>query len=681
MFKIINRNLYLIIFTGIILRLFLIVNFIPDIQSELFLPFINHTINNLNFDIWESWLEKGGRTDSFPYGIGMILLTIFPSYLISFLLELTLYEIHIIIGITFLTIDLIIVYVIHKLTNSNLRLLAYLFSPVLLYISFYHGQFDIIPTFYFLLVIYFIKKNKLMLSGIFLALAISAKLSFLLVLPFFLVFYINNPRYRDMFNNLFKYFITSLTFLELPLLFFTGYESMVLSTPESKRILTNSLEISPDFKVLIFPIVYLSMIYWLWRTGRTTLDVLISFSTATLIAISLSSGGAIGWFLWAIPLISIITYSREKIYILIFLIFQLLIIFIYGPINIGSISRLHFLNFNLENVNSSELINNISFTFFITLGCFVILSTLKSAIFSGDVFSFTKKPISVAIAGNSGTGKDTLTRNLLSVFGEKNTTVILGDDYHNYERHSHKWHSVTHLNPDANDLKSFTINILKAINRETVISRYYNHEFGKFSLPRTLKPADFVIVNGLHALSLGSLQKQVDLNIFLEMNEQLVKKFKIARDTLQRKKSKDAVVKQINERREDYIKFIKIQKNKADLNFYVYDTNLGRSGRNNELNLQVMYNGLYSYNDVIMFLQNFTNLTYTNKTIDNLKIIDIKKIRIESYIFNQFLKSKIEFYDQFFSIEPKFNDNIQGLMTFMVVLALIEKRTKIKYEK
>ena len=62
---------------------------------------------------------------------------------------------------------------------------------------------------------------------------------------------------------------------------------------------------------------------------------------------------------------------------------------------------------------------------------------------------------------------------------------------------------------------------------------FYNHASSKMSRPIKIKSNDFIIASGLHALYLPILRDSCSLKIFLDMDEDLRKHFKIHRDSLQ----------------------------------------------------------------------------------------------------------------------------------------------------
>ena len=75
---------------------------------------------------------------------------------------------------------------------------------------------------------------------------------------------------------------------------------------------------------------------------------------------------------------------------------------------------------------------------------------------------------------------------------------------------------------------------------------------------------DLIISQGLHGLT-GKLANMSDLKIYMEMPENLRIRYKVARDTGDRKQLKSKVIGQIKSRRGDFQKFIEPQKELADL--------------------------------------------------------------------------------------------------------------------
>ena len=81
-----------------------------------------------------------------------------------------------------------------------------------------------------------LSKNRFSAAGIWLGLAISAKLSMILASPFFLIYLLQNKRLRVKIAEFIRGFIgMSIPAVLLPIIS-PGYREMVLSTPERDRV-------------------------------------------------------------------------------------------------------------------------------------------------------------------------------------------------------------------------------------------------------------------------------------------------------------------------------------------------------------------------------------------------------------------------------------------------------------
>ena len=656
----------------------MVINFYPEIQTELFIPFLNNVVIGNSFDFWQSWISSQGRTDAFPYGFGMVIPLAVPIYIVKNFLGSTALIIHLTVGFTLLLLDALVLTILIKVSKNIRTACLYAFSPLALYISYYHGQLDIVPSSLFLFTLISLKFRKMFLSGILLGFAISAKLSFLLIVPFFMIFYLNNIKYRNSLNKLFFSSILTFSALQMPLFFSYGYRIMVLETPEINRIFYYTINLASTSTILIFPTVYVGLLLWLWRAGRTTFDVLITFFTASLIAIAIFAPGAIGWLFWSIPLLAFIALRENLSFMITVFTFHLLAIVTYADQQKGAVPSIWEIDFISVLDHKGNLLQALFETAFFCIGIVLLMSLLRTAVSSGDIYSLNSKPISLAIAGDSGVGKDLLANNLKYVFGSQATAIIHGDNYHKYERNSQKWKTYTHLNPEANDLKLLVSDVRKILYREPVLRRTYDHEIGRFKNPVELAPADFVILNGLHSLSLGNTQELIDLNVFLSMSEDLRIKLKSERDLVYRKQSKENIAQQILERSIDTNRYINSQINLADVVFNLREIN-PEGERMRELELKVETNGLNFLQDLVNLLRIHTtcNLDFQMPTSHNHKLV-IKNVEIEIELLDKIIDILIPGKDQLFLSNYKLKSGIQGLMVLICILGIVEKRIGTK---
>ena len=647
-------------------------------QLNLFIPFINNAAQTDNLDIWQSWVSLNGRLDAFPYGIGMALPLLTPIYFISKFMSMSAILTQLIFGCTLLLIDTLALRFIIVVTKNIKSVLLYAFSPLAIYISYFHGQLDLIPSILFLSFLVTMKSQKMLLSGILLGITISAKLSFILILPFLSIYYLNNPRNRNSLRKIALGFMLSFPSLQFPIIFSNGYQKMILETPEATRIFYYTINLASTSTILIFPTIYAGLLLWLWRTGRTTVDVLISFFASSLIAIGIFAPGAIGWLFWGIPLLALIASRKSWNFFIMIFIFQILAILAYADQQKGANSKIWEIDFSSFLDRKSLLAQSLLETAFFCLGILIIMSILRTALASGDIYGLNSKPISIAIAGDSGVGKDTLTNNLSDIFGPEATSIIYGDNYHKFERDSLKWKTYTHLNPEANEIKLLIADVHKSLKREPIWRRSYDHSTGRFNNPTQTKPSDFLILNGLHSLSLGKSQQLIDVNIFLSMSEKLRIKLKHQRDSQTRNVSKEYIENQILARSEDAIKFINDQAKKADIIFNITEINSDLD-QLSEAELKVETRDLNFLNELSHHLRVYSDcdIEFQVETT-HIHKLTLTRLNVESDILDAVFNLMVPEKNQVFFENYKLNQGLQGIMTLITILGLVEKRLGIR---
>jgi phosphoribulokinase len=177
----------------------------------------------------------------------------------------------------------------------------------------------------------------------------------------------------------------------------------------------------------------------------------------------------------------------------------------------------------------------------------------------------TRRPIMVAVGGDSGTGKTTLVSGLYRVFGADRITNICLDDYHRLDRAARQRAGVTALNPAANDLPLMAEHVEALRRGETIDKPTYDHSTGTFGPRERVSPREIVVIRGLFPLYSPRLRAAFDVRVWLEPQEELKWSWKVKRDCAQRGYSVPEVIRQIVERRDDQLKHIGPQRTHADL--------------------------------------------------------------------------------------------------------------------
>ena len=178
----------------------------------------------------------------------------------------------------------------------------------------------------------------------------------------------------------------------------------------------------------------------------------------------------------------------------------------------------------------------------------------------------------ISIAGDSGSGKSTLVKYLQPLFG-KNSVQIETDRYHKWERGDKNYEIYTHLNPYANHLEKMSNDIYNLKIGNDIYAIDYDHNTGKFTNPSKIETKKNVILCGLHTLYMDKMNDILDIKIFMDTDRELIKKWKIKRDVEERGYHIEKVIKQINNRENDYYQYIDIQKNNADFIIKFYENN------------------------------------------------------------------------------------------------------------
>lgn len=176
-----------------------------------------------------------------------------------------------------------------------------------------------------------------------------------------------------------------------------------------------------------------------------------------------------------------------------------------------------------------------------------------------------RRPIFVAIGGDSGTGKSTLAAGFCRIFGEDRITTLCLDDYHGLDRRERKLIGITALDPRANNFFAMETQLLELSNGRPIMKPVYDHHDGTFAEPVELRPREVVLVQGLHPFLVPGVRALFDLKVWLDPEEELKHRWKVQRDVAKRGYTREAVEAEIEARRSDVQAHIEPQRRYADL--------------------------------------------------------------------------------------------------------------------
>ncbi len=175
------------------------------------------------------------------------------------------------------------------------------------------------------------------------------------------------------------------------------------------------------------------------------------------------------------------------------------------------------------------------------------------------------RPILLAIAGDSGTGKTTITKGIAEALGDERITSVGADDYHRYDREERKSLPFTPLHPKCNYIDIMEQHLHHLSMGHPILKPIYDHDDGMLKRPEHVEPEEFVIVEGLLPLHTKVSRACFDISVYLDPPEDIRIAWKLKRDTSKRGYTEDQVRKELEKREPESAEFIRPQRAHADI--------------------------------------------------------------------------------------------------------------------
>lgn len=176
-----------------------------------------------------------------------------------------------------------------------------------------------------------------------------------------------------------------------------------------------------------------------------------------------------------------------------------------------------------------------------------------------------KRPIVLGVVGDSASGKTTLASGIATVLGPDRVTILCTDDYHRLTRAERVKLGLTALDPVANfvDILEQHLHLLR--DGKPVLKPVYDHAKGTLERPEYVEPRDYIIVEGLLGYHTRSLRDCYDVKVFVDPDESLRNRWKMARDTAKRGYTPEEVMNSLQKRQYDSLEYIQPQRTFADM--------------------------------------------------------------------------------------------------------------------
>lgn len=607
----------------------------------LFTPFLNLYASNPLSNPWQAAIEQG-IPNAFPYGPVMFYLMAGPRLLFSWVLSSDVLSVtwgHLLIErVPLIIADVLILWILVKFfdTDSRRARLLWWASPIVIYITYVHGQLDIIPTAMLLASLALLLRRRYSWSAVILGLGIAAKAHLFLAIPFIVMYAVRRETsWKQGISVLFIVLAVYAAAL-FPWVLNPGFRTMVFGSEETTRIFLVGMDYLSNLRVLLAPLA-IGLLFLQFATyKKVNQDTLLMFVGLGYTILILLLPPAHGYYMWPLPFF-IYFFSRQLDYsrvpfwafnisCLVYLIFGLDSTFF------ESISRvfpqtseweapvLYLEQFGID----VFLMNSILFTVLQASIFMMAFMMYRHGVENKIIYNPKTQPIVIGIGGDSGSGKHTACDILTDIIGQSNVLAVNGDDVHKWDRGHDMWKVVSHLDPEGNDLYLQVEHARSLYQGKTIRKVMYNHDIGKFTKPMQISPNRFIFFVGLHPFYLGSMRNIFDIKIYMDTDQDLAHEWKIGRDIRKRGYTEKQVRNQIKARENDYLKFILPQKQFADIvvRYYRYHnkSELQSEGNEDKLNLgiSIMMDNSLSVHSLVAELKEIPGLAVEFHQEDDL---------------------------------------------------------------
>ena len=179
------------------------------------------------------------------------------------------------------------------------------------------------------------------------------------------------------------------------------------------------------------------------------------------------------------------------------------------------------------------------------------------------------KPFVIGVAGGSGSGKSTVTREVLASIGPEMVSVVMQDDYYLDQTHlsPEDRRKTNYDHPHAFDWPLMVQHVHALRSGETIEMPVYDFAVdNRSSKTITVKPAPVIVIEGLFALFDADLRKMMSLKIFVDTAPDVRFIRRLQRDMAERARSAESVISQYMETvRPMHKQFIEPTKRHADV--------------------------------------------------------------------------------------------------------------------
>ena len=557
--------------------------FASDYLIEGFAPFINYYVISGFSNPYEFFLHLN-FLEAFPYPPVMLWLLSFLRVIFYPFMSTDWTIVHFgnlfLIHVPIILADILIYLILCKWleTKEKMVLILYWASPILFFISYFYGQLDVLPMAILFISLIFLFNKKPFSALVILGIGIATKTHLLALVPFyFLYLYINQYPIKKVIGYTTLPIIIFLV-LSFPFLFSEAFMMSIFGAGEEGKVfLVNVPYFYEDLKLLIAPAAIFILFFNFVSYKKLNKDAFLLILGLLFTIFIVFVPPMPGWFFWCIPFFVYFfaKYKETPKFSFWFLNFTFFLYFIFNQ-DSTFFSSVQLIFPGIESIQSPyeylvsvglnmSLFMDLIFTLLIASIIMNAVWIYRMGVRSNMEYKTTDKPLTIGIGGDSGSGKNTLADILIKMFDKKNVISIEGDDAHKWERHDENWKKHTHLDPKSNQLHQDLAQTSDLKKGDSVRRSFYDHDTGKFTIPKNIESNKTIFHIGLHPFYLSKMRSIFDIKIYVDPDESLRRYWKIKRDHKKRGKSKEEVIRQIEEREGDAGKYIRPQRKFADI--------------------------------------------------------------------------------------------------------------------
>lgn len=161
--------------------------------------------------------------------------------------------------------------------------------------------------------------------------------------------------------------------------------------------------------------------------------------------------------------------------------------------------------------------------------------------------SSNRNPFVIGVAGGSGSGKSTVTRQVLASIGPEMASVVYQDDYYcdQTDLSPEERRKTNYDHPEAFDWPLMMQHVQALRRGESIEMPTYDFaEHNRASKTVTIQPAPVIVIEGLFALYDAELRKMMSLKIFVDTAPDVRFIRRLQRDISERGRNTESVINQ-----------------------------------------------------------------------------------------------------------------------------------------